>query len=309
MELLILLPLALLGLIGGSEAETSFGTSNIPDDAERLTDDDDAVDLSSGYNTVAGGAGDDQIVGGDGFDQLYGQAGDDTLTGDAGKDLLVGGADDDSLDGGAWFDALFGDDGDDTLNGDAGGDFISGGSGDDDLTGGAGDDVLEGGAGQDRLDGGSGDDVLAGFSGFANLTPDIYLEARGQTSDPQDLFLDRTFVGETNDAADTLIGGSGNDLLLMGAGDMAEGGTGFDDFVAGDWLAGAAPAVINDFDPDEDVIVVFLDGGPAEAETLSIEDNGASSAVLLDGTTLVTLEGRFPGIETRDDLLFYADYA
>lgn len=89
-----------------------------------------------------------------------------------------------------------GSDGNDTLIGGGGADAMSGGADDDLLRGGFGDDSLAGDNGDDILDGGAGNDTLAGEAGL-----------------------------------DELRGGDGDDLLVAGtdgAGDLLDGGNGFD---------------------------------------------------------------------------------
>ncbi len=85
----------------------------------------DGDDVLTGYDS------DDLVTGGAGNDTLNGAAGDDTIHGDIGQDVLHGGDGADTLEGGAGADTLFGDAGNDTLAGGAGTDLLDGGAGDD----------------------------------------------------------------------------------------------------------------------------------------------------------------------------------
>lgn len=190
------------------------------------------VDLNKTTAQNTGGAGTDTITG---VELLYGSKFDDVLTGDAkdnylwgsdGNDKLYGGAGDDHLsggngvnliDGGAGFDTVdyaFSDkgvtinlsgapapqipipDGVDTIisveaaMGSAYNDYIVGNDAENYLFGDAGDDVIFGIGGHDTLDGGDGNDVL-----------------RGSYRKPGDM----------------LLGGAGNDQIIVWTGAGSEG--------------------------------------------------------------------------------------
>ncbi len=208
-----------------------------------------------GADTIQGGAGNDMLDGGQGQDELYGGTGDDELKGGAAEDTLHGGEGADTLHGEQHDDVLHGDAGDDLLHGDDGSDELYGGqdadelfggSGADLLSGGDGDDVLHGGSGNDTLNGDEGNDVLFGDGGSDTLSGgagndelygtgelsggegDDYLEGQG--------LLDG---GSGNDelrgqGSDTLLGGSGDDILVANTdpwqetSNTLEGGTGAD---------------------------------------------------------------------------------
>ena len=105
-----------------------------------------------------------------------------------------------------------------TIHGGNGKDKLTGGSGDDVINGGAGDDHLTGGSGSDFLDGGDGNDHLKGDSGGSDGGHDHH-----HGSD-----------GGSDDAADILLGGTGNDKLDGGRGsDLLIGGAGADDIKGG----------------------------------------------------------------------------
>ena len=162
-------------------------------------------------------------------DKLYGGAGNDTIRGgnegnsdgdstasvtfeypsggQSAKFMFIHG---NMLDGGAGNDMLFGADGRDTLMGGAGNDELDGGDGMDMLMGGTGNDkLIDGGdIGGNKLEGNSGNDELsAAYRGLLVKT--------GAT------------VSDTVDA-DTLMGGAGNDTLMVSE-VIGGSGSGLDD--------------------------------------------------------------------------------
>jgi Ca2+-binding RTX toxin-like protein len=212
---------------------------------------------------------------------LFGEADEDTLQGGAGNDLLVGGDDDDSISGGDGDDRLRGGSGDDTMLGEAGDDLLLGGAGDDLMQGGIGSDALEGGRGADRLEGGGGDDLLVGLT-LANGENVLQSEATG--TDPESWGADLV-------DRDTLSGGEGDDLIIMGRGDTALGGAGADSFLVGPWMDAADTGVISDFDPALDNVAVFLPNSYQGAGTISIGTEGADALVRVDGAVFARVTG------------------
>ncbi len=172
-------------------------------------------------NPHGGNAAANRLRGDDGNDTIDGRSGDDTVIGGAGDDLLDLGAGDDR----GWAGA--GDSGNDTVVGDAGNDSIAGGAGDDLLIGGAINSAdyrdLAFSAYEERLDGadalfgGAGNDTLFGGS------PTLELDPIAETGLPGD-------GGST--AANTLYGGTGDDIAQGSRGnDTIGGGTGNDTLV------------------------------------------------------------------------------
>lgn len=205
------------------------------------------VDLTKTTAQNTGGAGTDTLTG---VEHLYGSAYNDILTGDAkgnflyggdGDDKLSGGAGDDHLSGGTGVNVIDGGDGWDTIDyafsdvgvtinlsgapapqisipdgvdtivsveaamGSAYKDYIVGNDAENYLFGDAGDDVLFGIGGHDTLDGGEGDDIL-----------------RGSFRKP----------------GDVLLGGAGNDQIIVWTGvgsegdaTVVDGGAGVDDLI------------------------------------------------------------------------------
>lgn len=246
-------------LIGGDVAESLYGAGG-----------DDHISGRGGEDILIGRTGDDWLSGGDGDDHLYGAAGADTLLGGLGADVLHGEDGDDTLGGDAGDDALYGHQGDDALQGGAADDTLSGGDGFDSLLGGDGDDELTGGHGRDLLSGGAGLDMLEGGEGSDTIW--------GQ------------MPGEEDDAADFLNGGTGDDLLMLGAGDFGNGGDGADVFGLLDIAEGDPPMQITDFDPAADSLVVLYDPSTHPDPQLSVEsDESGVTRLLLDGVALASL--------------------
>lgn len=141
----------------------------------------------------------------------------------------------------------------DILIGGSGADLLQGLEDDDVLDGGAGNDRLEGGDGNDRLDGGDGRDVLVGGAGddlyIAGLG-DSFVELPGGGNDRVETYANAmtlgdnvetlvrlggaSFRGTGSTTANTIIGGSGVDILDGAAGnDVLQGGAGNDTLVGG----------------------------------------------------------------------------
>ncbi|MGR3434677.1 MAG: calcium-binding protein [Shimia sp.] len=243
-------------------------------DALSLGDGGDTISGGAGNDVISAGAGNDAVRGGSGADILRGEKGFDVLEGNSGPDLLYGGEGRDVLDGGSSPDRLDGQDGADLIFGGDGGDLIDGGAGDDTLAGGDGADTLRGGDGADTLTGGG---WYGGEVDYATL-----LAARAGTApDPQP---------SADAAPDTLEGGAGDDVLLLGPEDRATGGDGADLFQALFQDAPAEQAVIRDYDPTEDRIAVgYVGDVPPE---VTVEDDGAGNAVVrTDGIAAMLVEG------------------
>jgi Ca2+-binding RTX toxin-like protein len=121
---------------------------------------------------------------------------DDWLTGSsAARNTLFGGTGNDWLAAGGEIDLVKGGLDDDVLGGNGASDSLYGGSGADRLHGGAGNDYLEGGLGADRLEGDDDNDTLNGGGAF-------------NSSD--------------SGAIDTLVGGTGADVFVLGWEDVFE---------------------------------------------------------------------------------------
>lgn len=249
MELLVLLGLVAVGVTLSSLVD--FGS----DEEETIT----RTDGTEGDDTLTGSAGRDLIIGAAGADLLDGAAGDDQLEGGFGDDVLRGGAGN---------DVLLSARGEDTLEGGAGHDLLYGGVGDDLLSGDAGDDILDGGQGEDTLRGGAGNDLLIGF----------HDSARDDVIDTPDVV-----------DVDRLEGGAGSDLIFVGSGDVAHGGTEADLFLTGVYVDGSEAPIIEDFTPGEDVLGVQVPEGTTVA--FSIVNFDGTAVVIANGTTVARLAG------------------
>lgn len=220
-------------LMGGAGRDVLYGDST-------------EIFLSGQYH------GKDYLDGGADGDELYGGGSDDSLYGGAGSDLLYG--DDklenltsqfhgnDTLDGGEGNDSLYGGGGNDVLIGGAGNDILDGGEGNDTFVAGAGDRVIDA-SGSNTLTLADGEPVAVGVVG-ADLvlnygTGDLVVEGglrgsmatiAGQSASAwiqarvtQDLSV------TTTDSDQTLLGGSGNDILqALHANTTLNGGNGND---------------------------------------------------------------------------------
>src|SRR3954453_3475925 len=168
--------------------------------------------------------------------QVFGEDGNDRLAGASGRDTLAGGAGDDNLPGAA---------GADRLRGGSGNHQLSGNSGRDNLQGGDGNDVLDGGSGNDFESGGNGDDVLRQgvapngadslFGDGGNDTVDYGARAApvNVTVDDQPGDGDRRSNERDNvrSSVERVMGGAGSDVLIgrdSSGGDTLVGGTGDD---------------------------------------------------------------------------------
>jgi Ca2+-binding RTX toxin-like protein len=215
---------------------------------------DNTIDASafSGRAFLNGLGGHDTLTGGPGFDRLFGGSGRDLITGGDADDVLRGqGGNNDTLIGGA---------GDDKLNGGIGHDSLVGSAGNDQLTGESGDDTLDGGEGADRLleranvDMTLTDESLTGGLGTDGLTSIETAYLKGGNGDNR---LDAgAFSGDV-----TLIGVGGNDTLMGGSGrDLVNGRSGNDSLLGGagdDTLKGLRDNDTLNGGPGND----WLDGG------------------------------------------------
>ncbi|WP_066472723.1 cadherin-like domain-containing protein [Bosea sp. WAO] len=220
----------------------------------------DSLHGGGGNDTIFGGAGRDVITGGDGDDIIDAGEGDDVVDGGSGDNVIDAGAGDDTITASGGDNAVLAGDGCDQVDlgeGDHvvragpgndriatsdGNDRIFGEEGEDLLQGKGGKDVLDGGPGEDRVEGGPDDDVVVATSDAAadhydgeegRDTLDLSHTEKGVTVD-----LKRgTAVGieigsDTVIDFETILGGDGDDCLIVGAKSASlKGGKGDDRFV------------------------------------------------------------------------------
>ncbi len=157
-------------------------------------------------------------------------------------------------------------------------------AGDDHIIGNSGADNLRSFDGSDLLEGGGGNDTLFGNGG------------RVQTFGEDDEPLQNLVILET----DTLLGGAGDDDLWAWNGGVMTGGEGSDVFLTrvtfGNPVVQAqlSPALITDFDPAEDVLVVGPVGGvfPTPADLLvRVLGDGTGAEVLVRGLVVARVIG------------------
>jgi len=287
--LLLPVPLAAIGLSGGSGDDDEDGGDDPAPDARFIRDGSIGADTQSGgpfSDLLFGRDGDERLNGANGEDLLMGEAGDDTLFGAANGDLLFGGPGNDALIGGSGEgeDHLFGNDGNDSLRGDFGDDILTGDGGSDTLDGGVGDDLLVG------LEPGPG---LAAALGF---TPEVLgdlragLEARygSLIGDGQ---IDRVIEGlgmgnAVAGVSDQIIGAAGSDTLIGDAGDVLAGGQGEDAFGVCVADLGDDSVTLADYDADLEGIEIVLAQGVAVSPVTAVAQ-GAGSALVMGSADLV----------------------
>lgn len=237
-------------LHGGAGNDTIYGDAG--NDVITGGDGNDIIDAGEGDDLVDGGAGDNIIHAGDGNDAV--------TAGDGNNTVLTGGGDD-RVNLGNGADVVEGGVGDDRISTGGGNDRAFGGEGDDVIAGGTGDDVLDGGAGSDRVEGGAGNDVIVATT---DAEADCYDGEDGQDA----LDLSGTQQGVTVDLKqnkavgieigddtvidfETVLGGSGDDCVIVGeAAVTISGGEGDDRFVF---------AVEDDPERTEDLVHQILD--------------------------------------------------
>lgn len=184
----------------------------------------DTIDAGPGDNTVHAGPGDDIVTADGGNNIVLAEAGDDRVMLGGGNDVVRAGTGNDHVSAGGGDDRVFGDEGCDQLFGDAGNDVLDGGAGSDHVSGGAGNDwiVATSDAAADCYDGGEGQDTLDLSATEHGVTVDL---KRGKA-------LGIEIGSDTVVDFETILGGSGNDCLIVGEKAVTlSGGEGDDRFV------------------------------------------------------------------------------
>lgn len=182
-----------------------------------------------------------------------------------------------SIDDGGDDDVIFSADSNNSLATGAGNDVIAGSEGDDTLSGQAGNDIIAGLGGSDDLRGRKGNDTLTG--GGVSFTED------------------RLYVTVDTTDIDTLTGGEGNDLFVIGGKSSATSG---EEIVHYDEAGNNDYALITDFDKTQDEIKL---GGSIDDYRL-----GSSPSDLPEGTALYQENELIAIIQGSSDLSLSADY-
>jgi Ca2+-binding RTX toxin-like protein len=190
------------------------------------------------------------------------------------------------LTGGTGDDAFYLQDGNDKASGEEGNDTLYGGDGRDTLNGAADDDWLMGGDGSDTLNGGTGDDTLNGIDSD-NIR--AWFTDYGEGTYGEIVLYDPV----QTDGADLLNGGYGDDVLLVGAGDTAIAGEGTDLIVVIDHDGSDELAVLEDYNPSEDVLMIKYLGDEAPEITTSVNEDG-HTVVALDGKETFVIKTVLP---------------
>jgi Ca2+-binding RTX toxin-like protein len=258
----------------------------------------DTLNGGSGDNVLEGGAGPDRLFFGDGFDYADYRSDTEGVLADIRAFVAAGG----HAAGDTWLDApegLMGGAGNDSLGGSDGANRLLGRGGDDYLSAYGGEDTVDGGAGDDAIEGGLGADILAGGEGADRIVDTLGLRLPAEAEDDA---ADTLLGGAGNDSmtagggADRLLGDADDDLLAGGAGaDHLDGGTGHDVLTdhtqqadaAGGLLGGAYAATDADtLLGGEGMDIVFASGGGdlvdggADIDNLLMDFTGALGALV-----------------------------
>ncbi len=285
-----------VAMLGGNDTLVNSGTIVATDGA--------AIDMGAGDDTVT------LLDGSNVFGQILLGAGNDTLTAvdgdlniDAGEgnDIVETGSGDDLVKGGAGDDVIDGGEGDDALQGGDGNDRLLGGLGDDILMGDAGNDTLLGGEGNDTLIGGDGIDTADYSTDTTGVTVDLSSgRATGDDAGRDTLTgIENVIGGEGNDVligdaqANVLSGGAGNDRIVAGGGDTANGGEGDDTIEVG---TGAGGNITVDGGEGDDTVKLYgigtgTLGAVAGVENLLVESGSWNVAASSDYETITVKNG------------------
>lgn len=181
-------------------------------------------------------------------------------------------------------------------------DAIWGTAADDTLSGTAGNDVIFGEDGADTIDGGDGEDALFSGSGL------IYNSAAYNHSPGT--------LSKVGSDGDVLNGGSGDDDLWIGPATTAMGGAGADTFYAfaNVYETDTPGAVITDFDPIEDRLLIDFPVGPTADDSFESAIAGLSveydvtedvTQIVMNGVAVAVLNGD----QSNTSLALHDDYS
>jgi len=276
-------PLAVLGFTLFDEDEEPVERTVGDDDADRIEGDE-------GRDFIDGQAGNDILNGQAGNDTIFGREGEDVLQGEDGDDMLCSGDGDDIVTGNRGLDMIEGQGGDDWVSGDYGADTVRGD---------AGEDTVMGGRGSDEVEGGAGDDLL--FGGIIEGIP-LDLSEMEALRDGESLSVINGGIEMRDDSiGNTLRGGTGDDDLVMGSGDMGVGGNGADTFhiMSEQNTDNAGAATVCDYTAGEDAITLIVDDTSVDAD-ISVTDDGEDAVVRMGDTIVARVEGAAGNLAAGD---------
>lgn len=230
--------------------------------------------------------------------------------------MIDGTEEPDSIDGSLVGDQINGREGNDVISalggrdevfGREGDDTILGGNSSDVLWGGTENDIVVGGLGSDLIQGNSGNDVLFGLDVGLNSQSAADLAAIDLSGVIDPLLapgITAPAPGSDTHGNDTLLGGSGDDVILMGGVDVATGGLGTDSFTIGDWSAPGDVATITDFDPEVELVAYnyTANGGAVPAVTVNPDADG-NAIVSVDGVAVAVVNGAGATMTVDDVIL------
>jgi Ca2+-binding RTX toxin-like protein len=276
------LPMAILGF--------AFNDSDDEDSVELVgTEEADRFEGEEGNDFIDGMAGDDVMNGRAGDDTIFGRDGDDVLQGEDGDDMLCSGEGNDIVTGNRGQDLIEGQGGDDWVSGDYGWDTVRGDEGNDTVIGGRGSDDVRGGEGDDLIFGG----IIDGIP----LDLDEMVELRGGDS-LNDLNGDIELRDDS--LGNTLVGGEGDDDLIVGSFDVANSGFGNDTFhIMSEQSDPSAGATITGYNNAEDAITVIVDDTEADYD-ITVTDEGDDAVIRLGDRVLATVQDRAGDVAVED---------
>lgn len=194
--------------------------------------------------------------------------GDDIVTGNTGQDFIEGQGGDDFVSGDYGFDTVLGNEGDDTV--------IGGG------------DVVGGGIGDDLVFGGIIDGVPLNLEELTELRDGGYLEQINGGIEMRD-----------NSVGNDLFGGNGDDDLILGSGDVADGNNGADTYHIMSEQNGDEAATINNYVPADDAITIIVDDIETDEE-IFVDNQGDDAIIRLGDDVLARVSGAAGTISAAD---------
>ncbi|MDT8326671.1 MAG: calcium-binding protein [Roseovarius sp.] len=279
-------------------------------------DDDNDNSTPTGDDSVSGGddsvsRGDDSVAGGDNS----GQGNDDNaprgndrnvIDGTSGNDTITGLFQGDRISSFEGDDIILASGGSDQVFAGPGNDFVAGGNVNDTIFGGTGEDVVIGGPANDLVQGNAGDDLVVGIDLGADPSVEDITALMADTSNAGGVLsgvdgFDLPAAGQDQDGDDTLLGGSGDDVFLLGGNDIATGGAGADAFILGDWSPEGSSATITDYDPADEVIsYVYTPDGDTAPEVSVTPDAQGNAVVSVNGEEVAVVTGAGATLSASD---------